>query len=123
MEDKIETTSAPNTIRNIDKEWIETNVDWIDDELYYNNLITNKIIFSVDGLFYPDKSYLVAAFILVSIGPKVVLKARFITTVVLNYRHSYTVELCGTLGIYVILKETTPREIYTKVKVKISTDC
>ena len=68
LDNKLIATSIPFTTPNSNKEWTSTNIDWIDNELYYNNLTSNKIIFSIDGLFYPNKSHLVAAFILASVG-------------------------------------------------------
>ena len=85
MDDKLIATPIPITNPNTNKEWNLTNIDWIDNELYYNNLTSNKIVFSIDGSFYPDKSHLVAAFILTSVRLQIVLKARFITTMALDY--------------------------------------
>ena len=51
------------------------------------------------------------------------MKASFITTVAIEYRHSYTEELCRTLGIFVILKLSIPLPRYGNIHIRISTDC
>ena len=88
-----------------------------------NNLTNNKIIFSIDESLFPEKYYLVSAYILVSIDNKIVLHCKFITPITLDYHHSYTAELCSTLGIWIILDEYSPKENISKIKVGISTDC
>ena len=86
------------------------------------NLTTNKKVFSVDRSFFLKKSYLIAAYILTSIGNKVVLKVKFIIIAALEYCHSYAAELCGSLRIYKLLYTTVPSEIRGKVNVSFSTD-
>ena len=87
------------------------------------NLTNNKIIFSVDGSFFLEKSYLITAYILAFIRNKVILKGKFITTAALEYRHSYTAKLFEVLESYEILHETVPNEIRGRINISISTDC
>jgi len=77
----------------------------------------------VDRLFFPEKSHLIVVYILVLIGNRIILRAKFITIAALEYYHSYAAELYSSLGIYEILYEAVLNEIGGKVKVSISTDC
>ena len=90
---------------------MENNVEWIDQEAYIVNLINNRIVFCIDGSFFPEKSHLIAVYILASIRNRIILRAKFITMAALKYHHSYIAELCGSLGIYKILYETVLNEI------------
>ena len=46
-----------------------------------------KVMIVSDRSFYPNKSYLVIAFILALVGSQIILKVRFITTISLDYQH------------------------------------
>ena len=102
---------------------MENNVEWIDQEAYIVNLINNRIVFCIDGSFFPEKSHLIAVYILASIGNRIILRAKFITIAALEYCHSYAAELYGSLGIYEISHVMVLNEIQGKVKVSISIDC
>ena len=86
-------------------------------------LTNNQILFSIDRSFYPEKSYLIAVYILASIRNKIVMRAKFITTAVLEYQHLYAAELCRSLRIFVILKRACPPESKGSVRISINSDC
>ena len=86
------------------------------------NLTNNQIVFSVNGSFFSEKSHLIAVYILALIGNKIVIQAKFITIVALEYHYSYAAELCGSLGIFVILDKVVPRKLRGKIQVSISTN-
>ena len=87
-----------------------------------NNLKNKQIIFFIDRSFFPEKSHLVLAYILASIDNKVLLNCKFITSIALDYRHSYITEICSALGFWIILDKYSPIETIGKIRVSISTD-
>ena len=101
---------------------MDQNVEWINYYAFMENLTNNKLIFSVDRLFFPKKSHLIAAYIIVSISHKVILRAKFIITVSLEYCHCYIAKLYGSLTIFVILHETVPVDLKGMINISISTD-
>ena len=65
---------------------------------------------------------MVSAFILTLVGNKIVLKAKFITIVALEYKYSYTAKLYSTLGTFVVMKEYTSLHLRNQCFISISTD-
>ena len=63
-----------------------------------------KISFSVDGLFYPDQSHLIAAHIIITIHQTKLGSADFISLIALPYRNVYSTELYEALVVMKIVK-------------------
>ena len=65
---------------------------------------SNKIVFLVDGSFFPERFSLISAHIIITVQNYKLEIADFISLVVLLYRYVYTAELCRTLAIYFIME-------------------
>ena len=63
-----------------------------------------KISFLVDGLFYPDQSYLIVAYIIITIDQTKLESVDFISLIALPYRNAYSAELCRALVIIKIVE-------------------
>ena len=97
-------------------------MQWIDKAKFLDNIDNGNITFSINRSHFPNRSHLVSAYIIAFIDTKIVIKASFITIVAIEYRHSCTAELCGILGIYMILKLSIPSLQYGNMHVKTSAD-
>jgi len=69
-----------------------------------NTLELSKLIFSVYGLYFPDKPTLIAIYIIIMLDIVKLGTASFISSVVLYYRNAYAIELCGILSIMKLLE-------------------
>ena len=85
----------------------------------------SKLEFIVDGSFYPTKSYLISVAWFALTGRQLVAKAKFITSVVEEYRHPFAAELCGALSIMKCIDSVLARYPYpdTEFTVRIGSNC
>ena len=75
-------------------------------------LLSGDLEFIVDRSFYPMKSHLISAVWFASIGKKVVARADFITLVVEEYCHPFSVELCRALLILICIDSILLRYLH-----------
>ena len=68
-----------------------------------NLLEGSKVVVSVDGSFYPKKSYLVVAHFVIYNKNYKIGSSNFISTVTLKYRNPFTAELCRVLAFLVAI--------------------
>jgi len=87
-------------------------------------MIKGKLIYSIDGLFFPLKSHLISVHIIILIRKVRVAKVNFITLVSIEYRHTFAAKLCGVYVIIKIIKHImNTKNIARGQAVSISTDC
>ena len=63
-----------------------------------------KILFLVDGSFYPNQSHLIAAYIIITTHQIKLGSAYFISLIALLYRNTYSAELYRDLAIMKIVE-------------------
>ena len=105
---------------------------WITDYTHLNTkaIITalnlKEIIFSVDRSFFPKRSNLISAYIIITTKNHKIGTANFILSVALPYHSAYSAELCGTLAIHIIMEYlilSFYNQIRKPTKIKIASDC
>ena len=96
----------------------------LNENVLIKTMIKGKLIYSIDGLFFPLKSHLISVHIIILIRKVRVAKVNFITLVSIEYRHTFAAKLCGVLVIIKIIKHImNTKNIARGQAVSISTDC
>ena len=107
------------------KGWVDESVVFSKHLDFLNLLLASKLEFVVNSSFYPTKSHLISAAWFASIGRQLVAKATFITSVVEEFQHPFSAELCGALSIMTCIDSILTRYPHPNIEfiVRIGSDC
>ena len=104
ISDEYKITKSPITIDILLDNWFTSQIEIEDLQSFSELLQTNKLVFSIDRLFYPDWSHLIAAYIIITIHQTKLGSADFISLIALPYRNIYSIELCRALAVMKIVE-------------------
>ena len=109
----------------LNKGWVDESVVFSKHLDFLNLLLASKLEFVVNGSFYPTKSHLISVAWFASTERQLVAKATFITLVVEEFRHRFTVELCRVLLITICIDSILMRYPYLNIEftVRIGSHC
>ena len=124
-EDWIRQSSEINTKLFPHQTWFDFNIKIAEGFNFLKKLLEGKVLFMVDGSFFPERSSLILAIWYASVDNKIVAHGDFISLVLEEYCHLYAVELCGVLSIMVGIDSILSRYPHpsTVFETEIRSDC